>query len=121
MRRSLIALTVFASIGLLACEDGPNQPFSPAPANAGDRWNDGRRTPRSIPATQGFEVDAGGNNKQLICTGAELAARWAVMVKAAHQAAAFRRRARSGRRRLLAGPPHSGRREDQLPEHERRR
>src|SRR6202042_3245802 len=47
-RRSLFTLGIFSSLatlslgaGLTACEDGPNQTFSPASANAGNFWNNG--------------------------------------------------------------------------------
>src|SRR4051812_43877755 len=80
MRRSLIALSVISSLGLVACEDGPAQPYNPPPNGAGDKWNDGQGKPSVDPATQGFGQQSGGTNAQEICTGAQKAATWAKMV-----------------------------------------
>jgi hypothetical protein len=82
MRRSLIALSVISSLGLVACEDGPAQPYNPSPNGAGDKWNDGQSPPAADPATQGFGVQGGGTNKQEICNGPTKAMTWAKMVAA---------------------------------------
>ncbi len=79
MRRSaltglalLFAVSVFA-----ACEDGPTQTYSPAPANAGGFWNNGGAdASTSDPGMQGFDAGGGGTNKVNICTAAQQQAAW---------------------------------------------
>jgi len=76
-----MALTVLCAVAS-ACEDGPGQTFTTAPAGAQNRWNDGKPPANANPpATQPFDQDfAGGGNKQEICTGEQRAKRWAAMV-----------------------------------------
>lgn len=78
MRRPLVALTILSCFGLVACEDGPNQTFTPAPPNAANS-NDGQTPPYVDPTPQGFGVQGGGNNQMQICTGSQEAARWKIM------------------------------------------
>src|SRR4051794_19335145 len=81
MRNLILPLVLAASLPLGGCEDGPHQVYSPAPAGAGDKWNDGNTAGAVDPAKAGFGGVTGGNNKQEICTGAQKAARWAQMFK----------------------------------------
>jgi len=83
MRRSLVLLAtvVPALVFATACEDGPNQTFSPAPPNAGSIWNNGD-TPAAVDDGGGASFDAtyGGSSKTEICSGSELQSQWARMV-----------------------------------------
>ncbi len=78
MRRPLVALSILSCFGLVACEDGPLQPFTPAPPNAANS-NNGNTPPYVDPTPQGFGVQGGGNNQMQICTGSQEAARWKIM------------------------------------------
>jgi hypothetical protein len=82
MRRSLVLLvTAVPVLFLAACEDGPNQTYQPAPANAGSIWNNGD-TPAAVDdASTSFEASYGGTSKTEICSGAELQDQWARMVE----------------------------------------
>jgi hypothetical protein len=82
MRRSLVALTALSALWLTACEDGPTQTYTPSPDGANNNWNDGNTPGTSDPATQGYGQQNGGTNKQEICTGPQLAVKWASMFKA---------------------------------------
>ena len=80
MRRSIFAfsVSVLASSFLLACEDGPAQTYSPAPAGAGDLLNNGN-TPGSVDPTQaGFNLPdaSSGTNKQVLCDGPTTQKTW---------------------------------------------
>jgi hypothetical protein len=82
MRRYLIALTLVAPWALAGCEDGPDQPYHPAPDNAANNWNNSNTPGFSDPAHQGFKGGGStGTNKQELCTAPEKAKRWALMVK----------------------------------------
>jgi len=88
MRRSIFilsALSAFSSFALLACEDGPNQTFTPAPANAANLWNNSGADASVFGAAQGYGAGASsggaGTNAEVICTGAQEAKRWATMVR----------------------------------------
>ena len=81
MRNLILPLVLAATLPLSGCEDGPHQVYSPAPAGAGDKWNDGNTAGAVDPAKAGFGGVTGGTNKQEICTGAQKAARWAQMFK----------------------------------------
>ncbi len=92
MRRFTLAVStsLVFGLGLAACNDGPNQTYSPPPSNAG--WNDGRAAPADgglpqVPdgtATSatapyalldGGSITSGGNNANEICTPQQIAAR----------------------------------------------
>jgi hypothetical protein len=83
---ALSALSAFAALSalsVLGCEDGPTQPYSAPPDGASNYWNNGNTAPVTDPAKQGFTTTgSSGTNKQDICTGAQKAARWALMVQA---------------------------------------
>ncbi len=84
MRRSSLSLALSSLVSALAfagCEDGPVQQYKAAPSGAATTWNDGNTAGTADTATQGFGTQTGGNNKQEICTGSQLATRWAAMVK----------------------------------------
>ena len=83
MRSSGLALSLLLSLGMVGCQEGPTQVYQPAPTGAADNWNDGK-TPAaadSANAKAGYVIQDTGNNVNEICTGAQKAARWAVMVK----------------------------------------
>src|SRR4051794_8435504 len=79
--RSSLVLSFVASLALAGCEDGPNQVYQSAPPGAGNQWNNGNTPGSTDNAEQPYVTNVGGNNAMEICTGPELAARWAVMVK----------------------------------------
>src|ERR1700722_19808915 len=83
MRSVIPIFAVALSSAILgACEDGPNQTFTPAPAGAATTWNNGRTPPVIGNATQGFgSTNAGGTNAVNICTGDQLQKRWSKMVR----------------------------------------
>ena len=78
MRRYLLGLMLCSPFALAGCEDGPDQPFQSAPANAANQWNNSNNKGYSDPSKQGFTNDGGstGTNKQEICTGEQKAKRW---------------------------------------------
>jgi hypothetical protein len=68
----VVALAALLNTG---CEDGPNQTYSPAPANAGNIWNgpagtgglgDGGSFVGS--STEGYDAGFGGTNLNQLCT-----------------------------------------------------
>jgi hypothetical protein len=85
MRRSL-AITVlcfaaFAPTMLAGCEDGPNQPYSPAGPGA-TGWNNGNSPGVVNPANQGYGGQGNtGANKNVLCNAEKLHATWSAMVK----------------------------------------
>ncbi|MBI5536228.1 MAG: hypothetical protein HY898_26130 [Deltaproteobacteria bacterium] len=82
MRRFLIALTLLAPWGLTGCEDGPDQPFSPAPEGAANKWNSPPGKGWADPAKQGYLGGGStGTTKNEICTAPKKAERWAQMVQ----------------------------------------
>ncbi len=71
-------VVVVASFALMACEDGPNQTYSPAPGGAGNTWNGNQDSGSwADPASKDFTQRQTGQNKQELCTGAEKAKMWA--------------------------------------------
>lgn len=80
MRRSVltgIALLSAAGMTGIACEDGPAQPFSAAPAGAAGLWNNaGADASTSSNGAQSFDAGGGGTNAVNICTAAEQQAQW---------------------------------------------
>lgn len=85
MRRSVATvITLVAAFAGAACEDGPSQTYSVAPANAGSVWNGppgggGVVTDGGTfvsPATQSFDAQVGGQNANLLCTAAQQKAVW---------------------------------------------
>ena len=79
MRRYLATATLILGCAPLAgCEDGPNQPYSAAPANAAGNWNSaGPDAATSDPGMQGYDAGGGGTNAINVCTPAEQSAAWA--------------------------------------------
>ncbi len=81
MRRSLVfASLIPAALILAGCEDGPNDTYSPANANAGNVWNNGDTPPAFDDAGTSLQQSFGGHSKTEICSGAELQDQWARMV-----------------------------------------
>src|SRR5262249_10696077 len=76
MRRSVFLLTPLIPL-LASCEDGPNQPFSPA---TGTFWNTGDSVAATTDAGDLLTSTFGGSNKQQICSGTELQQQWGVMI-----------------------------------------
>lgn len=77
-RRSITALTLFASFALVACEDGPTQTYNAVPPNTTPNG-----TPGSVvsPGSQSFTSQVGGQTKTEICTADVKAKRWKWMVQ----------------------------------------
>src|SRR5580700_838818 len=64
MRRSIYALSLaLSTFALVACEDGPDQTFTPSPAGAANYLNNGNTDASVGSATAGFVVDSGGGTK----------------------------------------------------------
>ena len=80
MRRSVFTVTLFASAAFLGCEDGPNQTFSPAPANAGAILNNGSPDASFDPGAQNFDASYPGKSLTEICSTDEKRAAWAKML-----------------------------------------
>ena len=80
MRRSVFTVTLFASAAFLGCEDGPNQTFSPAPANAGAILNNGNPDASFDPGKQDFDASYPGKSLTEICSTDEKRAAWAKML-----------------------------------------
>jgi hypothetical protein len=79
MRRSVLTGIAMLSVaGFTAgCEDGPDQPYSPAPANAAQNWNNaGADASTSDPGSQGFDAGGGGTNAINVCNAAQQNAAW---------------------------------------------
>jgi hypothetical protein len=87
-RRSLFTLGIFSSLatlslgaGLTACEDGPNQTFSPASANAGNFWNNGNPDASVGGGSTALDGSPGTNITPLNLCNADLQrAKWAEML-----------------------------------------
>jgi hypothetical protein len=88
-RRSFFTLGIFSSLatlalgaGLTACEDGPNQTFSPAPPSAGNFWNNGDVDGSAGTGTTPLDGSPGTNITPLNLCSADLQrAKWAEMLK----------------------------------------
>jgi hypothetical protein len=80
MRRSVFTVTLFASAALFGCEDGPNQTFAPAPANAGAILNNGNPDASFDPGAQNFDASYPGKSLQEICGADEKRTQWAKML-----------------------------------------
>ncbi len=87
MRRSVAVTALCMSTIVLACfvagcEDGPNQPFSPAPAGAANSWNGpsggGLNADAGVvgSGTQNFDAGFGGTNANDLCTADQEKAVW---------------------------------------------
>ena len=80
-RLALATVAAFSSFALLACEDGPNQTYSPAPGGAGGHQNGTQNEGSSIdPASKDFSQHSSGTNKQELCDAPTKAKVWANMV-----------------------------------------
>jgi hypothetical protein len=77
-RFTTASLALLAMIGATGCEDGPTQPFSPAPAAAASTWNDTHGS-QTDPATKDFSYLHGGTNANIICDGPTMTKTWANM------------------------------------------
>ncbi len=83
MRRSTILLiAALSSFSLVGCEDGPNQTYSPAPAGAGDLFNDGKTGPSIDPGKADLGASFPGKSRQEVCSSEEKRAVWARMLSA---------------------------------------
>jgi hypothetical protein len=92
-RRSFFTLGIFTSLatlaapvvmgaGLTACEDGPNQTFSPAPPNAGNFWNNGNPDASVGNGIQNFDAANSTNITPLnLCSPDEQRDKWAEMLQ----------------------------------------
>ncbi|MFI5296860.1 MAG: hypothetical protein ACHREM_02085 [Polyangiales bacterium] len=83
MRRPLLAMSIFASLAGVACEDGPNDPYVAAPANAGSVWNNAPDAGGySSDATGSFEAATGSTTKIDICTTDQITTQRGIFFKA---------------------------------------
>ena len=73
-----LAVTVATSV---ACEDGPNQTFSPTPSGARDRWGDTDGGGYAEDKPKDYSAVGGVKNANELCTPIEKHAKWAEMVK----------------------------------------
>ena len=83
MRRCVYLAIPILSLGLFACEDGPNQTYSPA---TGTLFNSGGALAQTGDAGAPIFLDGGyesyaGSSKQEVCGGGELQQQWAKMVQ----------------------------------------
>ena len=84
MRRSVTTVvSLVAALASAACEDGPNQTFTPEPTTAGNVINGpgGGSIPADSgnfvsPATQSFDASVGGQNASQLCTAAQQKQVW---------------------------------------------
>jgi hypothetical protein len=87
-RRSLFTLGMYSSLatlalgaGLTACEDGPNQTFSPAAASAGNYWNNGNPDAAAGNAPGSYDATPSTNITPLdLCAPNLQRERWAEML-----------------------------------------
>jgi hypothetical protein len=87
-RRSLFTVGILTSLGTLAlgagltaCEDGPNQTFSPAPPNAGNFWNNGNPDAAVGSGTQEYDAAPSTNITPLnLCSPDLQRQKWAEML-----------------------------------------
>jgi hypothetical protein len=82
MRTSFIhfALTLSAAAFVVGCEDGPNQTYNPAPANAGSVWNTGTADAAVNPTAQQFDAAYPTSSATSICSTDFKRERWAWML-----------------------------------------
>ena len=77
MRRSVLGSVALLGVFLAGCEDGPNQPYSPAGAGfAGNSNNAGPDAGYNDPGTQAYDAGGGGTNSVNICTAAQQNVQW---------------------------------------------
>ena len=92
MRRSTLAsvsnrlayatVAAFSSFAVMACEDGPNQTYSPAAGGAGQHQNGTQNEGSTVdPASKDYSQKSSGTNKQELCDAPTKAKVWANMVK----------------------------------------
>ncbi len=78
MRSHHLAAAILAAIAPLAaigCEDGPNDPYSPAPATAGSTWNDGQHTNTVGSASANYDAgNSSATNAVDLCSADQIAA-----------------------------------------------
>jgi len=82
MRRFVLLVAVVSPL-LAACEDGPNQTYSPAPGGAAGVWN-GPPGSGGLPdggtfsgtGNEGYDASFGGTNANVTCTPAQAKATW---------------------------------------------
>jgi hypothetical protein len=75
------SLTALAGGTLLGCEDGPSQTFTPAPANAGNLWNNGNPDASVTMSPAGFDAGFGSTSALQNCTADEQRLNWAAMLE----------------------------------------
>jgi len=83
MRRSIIALTALSSsLAFWACEDGPNQTFTPLPAGGGDLINTGNPDASAVdPSIEPLDANFPTKSRQEICDATLKHNRWGKMVQ----------------------------------------
>jgi hypothetical protein len=86
-RRSLLTLGVFSSLAMLtlggtlvACEDGPNQTYSPSAPGAGNYWNNGNPDASVGTATGQYDANFGQLTPLQLCTSDQQRIAWANML-----------------------------------------
>jgi hypothetical protein len=67
-------------LSLVACEDGPNQTYSPAPAGAGNNWNNGRSDPSVGHGPASFGSGFGSITPLELCTADKQRVTWAKLL-----------------------------------------
>ena len=65
MRRPVFILPAVAALLAAACNDGPNDAYQPAPADAG--WNSGNGNPANADAGQGYDSGYPTSSKTVLC------------------------------------------------------
>ena len=88
-QRSIFAVGLVTSLAALArrrptgCEDGPSQTFAPAPANAGNLWNNGNPDAGTgvFDGSAKFDAQFGSVNALAHCTADQQRLVWANMLQ----------------------------------------
>lgn len=85
-RRSLLTLGMLSSLAMLslsltACEDGPNQTYSPSPAGAGNYWNDGNPAPSVGKGPASFNTNFGAITPLNLCSADQQRETWAQLLQ----------------------------------------
>jgi hypothetical protein len=86
-RRSLRTLGIFSSLAILslggvltACEDGPNQTYSPSPLGAGNNWNNGNPPPSVGNAGASYDGGFNAITPLNLCTPDQQRIAWAKLL-----------------------------------------
>lgn len=82
MTRLLHKFAPLFAVALIAgCDDGPNQPYTPAPEGSGGKWNNGDTPGATLGGGQGFDTSYPTAGKTTLCSTDLKRQRWGWMLQ----------------------------------------